>query len=57
MITIVIINGKDVVICGHEIADIDDNHCALCLKEKEKKRRVDTVSGIVSAVVSRIVFF
>ena len=48
-------HGKDVVICGHETADVDDNHCALCLEAK--KRRVDTVSRIVSAVVSRIVFF
>ena len=48
-------NAKDVVICGHEIADVDDNHCALCLEAK--KRRVDTVSGIMSAVVSRKMFF
>ena len=25
--------GKDAVICGHEIADVDGNHCALCLEE------------------------
>ena len=47
-------NGKDVVICGHEIAD--DNLCALC-HEEYQQRRADTVSGIVSAVVSRTVLF
>ena len=31
-------NGKDVVICGHEIADVDDNHCALCLEEYQQRK-------------------
>ena len=31
-------NGKDVVICGHKIADVDDNHCALCLEEHQQRK-------------------
>ena len=31
-------NGKDVVICRHEIADVDDNHCALCLEEYQQRK-------------------
>ena len=49
-------NGKDVVICGYEIADADDNQCFVLWRVSAKKR-VDTVSGIVSVVVSRTVFF
>ena len=30
-------NEKDVVICGHEIADVDDNHCALFLEEYQQR--------------------
>lgn len=26
-------NGKDVVICGHETAYIDNNHCASCFQQ------------------------
>ena len=43
-------NGKDVVICGHEIADVDGNHCALCLEEYQQRKEEwisvrDCVSG------------
>ena len=31
-------NGSDVVICGHEIADVDDDHCALCLEEYQQRK-------------------
>ena len=31
-------NGKDVVICGHEIADVHGNHCALCLEEYQQRK-------------------
>ena len=31
-------NGKDVVICGDEIADVDGNHCALCLEEYQQRK-------------------
>ena len=50
-------NGKDLVICGHKIADVDDNHCDFVpWTVSAKKRSLDTVSGIVSAVVSQTVF-
>ena len=32
-------NGKDVVTCGHENADVDDNHCALCLEEYQQRKK------------------
>ena len=31
-------NGKDVVICGYEIADADDNHCVLCFEEYQQRK-------------------
>ena len=31
-------SGKDVVICGHKIADLDDNHCALCHEEYQQRK-------------------
>ena len=31
-------NGKDVAICEHEIADVDDNHCALCLEGYQQRK-------------------
>ena len=31
-------NGKDVVICVHEIADVDDSHCALYLEEYQQRK-------------------
>ena len=31
-------NGKDDVICGHEIADVDDNHSALCLEDYQQRK-------------------
>ena len=31
-------NAKDVVICGHDVADVDDNHCALCPEEYQQRR-------------------
>ena len=31
-------NGKDVVTCGHEISDGDDNHHALCLEEYQQRK-------------------
>ena len=32
------VNGKDVVICGHESSEFDDNHCASCHEDKEKRK-------------------
>ena len=31
-------NAKDVVICGHDVADVDDNHCVLCPEEYQQRR-------------------
>ena len=31
-------NGKDVVICGYEITDADDNHCVLCFEEYQQRK-------------------
>ena len=33
------VNGKDVVICGHEIADVDDNHCAFYVEEYQQRKK------------------
>ena len=31
-------NAKDVVICGHNVADVDENHCVLCPEEYQQRR-------------------
>ena len=31
-------NGKDFVVCGHEIVDVDVNHCALCLEGYQQRK-------------------
>ena len=31
-------HGKEVVICWHETADVDDNHCALFHEEYQQRK-------------------
>ena len=51
-------NGKDVAICGQEIADVDDNHCALCLEGKSGYSVRDCVSsGITNSAFSISLLF
>ena len=50
-------NGKDVVICGHEIADVHGNHCALCLEEyQQRKEEWISVQDCVSGGITNSAF-
>ena len=50
-------NRKDAVICRHEIADVDDNHCALCLEKYSKEKKSGySVRDCVSSGITNSAF-
>ena len=47
-------NAKDVVICGHDVADVDDNHCALKSISKEEKSGYSVWDCVSSGITNSV---